>query len=316
MIHRLTGAVLALVFLLACAPFALATNVVASNTFFVCSAELHARYQALGPDGLPYPTWHPQQDPSGCTFDHEHGADPATVGVPLPAYGYVGARARVSEPHAGFKTIAFRDDAGHGWAITIHQGTDGAARACLRHHSIHYAVAAPDGALLADLHLLADFGGATSNVNAAAPLEPDACPHQHEQATAAGSMGSRHLPVGSLPRLYEPWKADQRFSALGILFAELALTTFDPATACTDLACNELLPTGRLGVDRTLTLGAGFRIESGPGHAGVFWTDPSGRTAVSEDSWDSVRQWLAPGAVLVPFGRAVTIDDGASCVSC
>lgn len=274
-----------------------------------CAADLHASYTTFGPDGLTYPTWHPQQHPSGCTFDHEHGMGPAAVGVPLPPYGYAPARAGVDEPHEGFKSFAFRDDAGRGWAITIHQGTQGATRACIRFHSLHYLVAAPDGRLVADLHALGDFGGSTSNVNAAAPLAPDACPHQHQQAVAAGSYGSRHLPVVTeFMRMYEPWHADQRHSALGILFAELAVVVFDPATACADLGCNAVVPTGRPGTDRTLSLGSGFRIEGAPGRGGVFWTDPSGRSLVAAPASDSVRQWLAPGAVLVPFGRAVTID--------
>ncbi|WP_345149004.1 hypothetical protein [Arthrobacter ginkgonis] len=48
-----------------------------------CPAELHASYNATGPDGKIYPTWHPAQvvDPATgqlCSFGHEHGADPAT----------------------------------------------------------------------------------------------------------------------------------------------------------------------------------------------------------------------------------------------
>lgn len=51
-----------------------------------CTAELHASYTALGPDGKIYPTWHPAQviDPATgelCTFGHEHGADPATSNI-------------------------------------------------------------------------------------------------------------------------------------------------------------------------------------------------------------------------------------------
>lgn len=56
------------------------------TAYDTCSAELHAEYTALGPDGKIYPTWHPAQviDPatgSMCTFGHEHGADPATSDI-------------------------------------------------------------------------------------------------------------------------------------------------------------------------------------------------------------------------------------------
>lgn len=42
-----------------------------------CAKAVHDAYAVLGPDGKLYPTWHPPEDPSGCTFGHEHGRDPA-----------------------------------------------------------------------------------------------------------------------------------------------------------------------------------------------------------------------------------------------
>lgn len=53
------------------------------TSYDTCTAALHASYQAVGPDGKIYPTWHPAQvvDPATgelCTFGHEHGTDPAT----------------------------------------------------------------------------------------------------------------------------------------------------------------------------------------------------------------------------------------------
>jgi hypothetical protein len=51
-----------------------------------CSAELHASYSVVGPDGKIYPTWHPATvtDPDTgvtCTFGHEHGDDPASSDI-------------------------------------------------------------------------------------------------------------------------------------------------------------------------------------------------------------------------------------------
>ena len=56
------------------------------TAYDTCTAELHASYTALGPDGKIYPTWHPAQviDPATgelCSFGHEHGADPATSNI-------------------------------------------------------------------------------------------------------------------------------------------------------------------------------------------------------------------------------------------
>jgi hypothetical protein len=82
-----------------------------------CSKEIHERYWVLGADGRVYPTWHPAKDPSGCSFGHEHGADPRrsslfdTTG--LPAFGYVNEQLAPSVPasqrnedHVGYKLFA------------------------------------------------------------------------------------------------------------------------------------------------------------------------------------------------------------------
>jgi len=47
--------------------------------FDTCSKEIHDSYSTIGPDGKRYPAWHPPIDPAtGCSFGHEHGADPRT----------------------------------------------------------------------------------------------------------------------------------------------------------------------------------------------------------------------------------------------
>lgn len=68
----------------------------------VCSATVHDQYRVKGPDGQWYPTWHPPVDPSGCTFEHEHGRDPRRSnlwrkvrGIP---FGYVNAVLDVYDP--------------------------------------------------------------------------------------------------------------------------------------------------------------------------------------------------------------------------
>ena len=49
------------------------------SRFDTCTQGIHDAFSAIGPDGKRYPTWHPPVDPAtGCTFGHEHGADPAT----------------------------------------------------------------------------------------------------------------------------------------------------------------------------------------------------------------------------------------------
>ena len=50
--------------------------------FDTCTKEIHDSYSTVGPDGKLYPTWHPPIDPAtGCSFGHEHGADPRTSDI-------------------------------------------------------------------------------------------------------------------------------------------------------------------------------------------------------------------------------------------
>jgi hypothetical protein len=83
-----------------------------------CSNEIHARYWTYGPDGKVYPTWHPTQDASGCSFGHEHGDDPRTSDlfstVGWPAFGYTSEvmvanmpeSSHRHEDHVGHKVLA------------------------------------------------------------------------------------------------------------------------------------------------------------------------------------------------------------------
>lgn len=82
-----------------------------------CGKEVHERYWVLGADGKVYPTWHPAKDPSGCSFGHEHGADPRKsilfTATGMPAFGYVNEQLAPSDPasqrnedHYGYKLFA------------------------------------------------------------------------------------------------------------------------------------------------------------------------------------------------------------------
>ena len=52
------------------------------GAFDTCSQAIHDSYSTVGPDGKLYPTWHPPTDPAtGCSFGHEHGADPRTSAI-------------------------------------------------------------------------------------------------------------------------------------------------------------------------------------------------------------------------------------------
>ncbi|GAA3750409.1 hypothetical protein GCM10022225_38340 [Plantactinospora mayteni] len=97
-----------------------------------CSVEIHARYWTYGPDGKVYPTWHPNRDPSGCNFGHEHGDDPrqsdlyGTAG--WPAFGYTSEVMMDSMPehshrhedHVGHKVLSVNN-------VNVIQGDNGSS---------------------------------------------------------------------------------------------------------------------------------------------------------------------------------------------
>ncbi|WP_169732008.1 cellulose-binding domain-containing protein [Glycomyces arizonensis] len=96
-----------------------------------CASEIHARYWTYGPDGKVYPTWHPVQDPSGCSFGHEHGDDPRNSPLfdesGFPPFGYVSEvqadslpdMSQRHEDHVGHKVLVQNVD--------VIQGDDGSA---------------------------------------------------------------------------------------------------------------------------------------------------------------------------------------------
>jgi hypothetical protein len=141
--------------------------------FDTCTKAQHDAYSAIGPDGKRYPTWHPPTGPGGCTFGHEHGADPGTsvltptVGPVL--FGYANerlfemdpARAR-HEDHVGHKIEVLNGmrmrrvvnvigpefaDAGITCDLLMHmhQGTHGPDAFANNAHEVHWYQRCSDG---------------------------------------------------------------------------------------------------------------------------------------------------------------------------
>ncbi len=141
-----------------------------------CSEAIHARYQAQGPDGKMYPTWHPPIDhDSGCAFDHEHGSDPHSyVGFQssgMPLFGYTSARAGIRETHQGFKVFVANDDLhGHAWMITLQQDTGDPGRMMTQFHTTDWHISTLAGEPLVDVHVMADFGFAIQNCSGGEPI--------------------------------------------------------------------------------------------------------------------------------------------------
>src|SRR5690348_8196075 len=185
-------------------------------TLPLCSQAVHDSYRVQGPDGVWYPSWHPQVDAeNNCHFDHEHGSNPALVGPVtwlygtslVPAYGYTATKAGMTEGHAGFKTYVFQLQ-GYTWMITHHFGTGSPqVAACNRFHTFDLVIVDSSGVVKVNVHFMGDYGPAIA-IDGAGDLTPTACPNQAANARAAGSTGVRQIPVGTSGNgstLYEPW---------------------------------------------------------------------------------------------------------------
>lgn len=157
-----------------------------------CTAEIHDRYTVVGPDGNRWRTWHPQRDPSGCTFAHEHGDDPRTSNADnsLPAFGYIGSLVGRVEAHEGFKVyVANRGDvndenrtAQTDSRVVVHMTTGRplpgmtGGRFTMPFHSLEYDMVAPDGH---EVHV----AGMANTFSAGLilrprPAQPDRQPHR------------------------------------------------------------------------------------------------------------------------------------------
>lgn len=107
----------------------------------------------------------------------------------------------MTEPHEGFKVYVVNDD-GHGkaWMVVLHQGTTGPKRASVALHSFDlWMVRRSDRALLAEVHVMADFGTAVLDcadsvprpASRVLPTNAAGCGHDYEAWTTQLSVGGR-----------------------------------------------------------------------------------------------------------------------------
>jgi len=118
-----------------------------------CSEATHDKYAAIV-DGNKYRAWHPLNDPSGCSFAHEHGDAPHPDAPPL-AFGHAAFKAGsfgMIAAHAGFKCFTHYANGNSGFGAPeldyggiemdfttcIHQGTAGEGRRTHRFHDFTF----------------------------------------------------------------------------------------------------------------------------------------------------------------------------------
>lgn len=151
-----------------------------------CSAAAHDRWVVDGGDGYRYRTWHPQVDPSGCVYAHEHGDDPASstnaaISASPVRFGYIGRRMDHEEAHEGFKVFIANpgdvNDEGRMNRVysrsVFHMGTGGPRRFALPHHSAEIRLVHPEFGLAAFTQLMMDTGstGAVCDPRSPGPVK-------------------------------------------------------------------------------------------------------------------------------------------------
>jgi hypothetical protein len=232
-----------------------------------------------------------------CEEQHEHGsAREAFIAAPLGlrrSFGMLSARFGIAEPHEGFKTFVANDDGrGRAWMIVLHQGTAGPKRATTRFHSLDlWMVRRRDRALLADVHVMADFGSAAYDCvgvdppasSRVLPALGPGCATDYEAWTTQLSVGGRLRALGFTCGVDNP------------------TTIIDPADPTrlvfnTPEVCGSGDPAGTTstckGDRRWIQHPRWYLRNRGPS---VFYTDPYGRRPSSKPFPGSVRQFVRRG---------------------
>ncbi len=271
-----------------------------------CSAETHDRYVVTGPDGKLYRTWHPQIDPSGCVYAHEHGDDPTTSRADnsLPPFGYVGGLMGMVEPHEGFKVfVAHRgernDEARTAQVdsrIVAHFGTSRQGRFTNQFHSLEYDMIAPGGQFV---HVQG-----MANTQAGGDIcERDA------RSQGANPIGRTFYALPGTTACaangpYEIWafKLDLvRPDGDGALVMA-SVAAFEPATAL-NKTTGEAVPTGWLGCDREAYHGPVYWYQQGWSPV-EFRTDAMG---MRQADGPLVQQVSLHNAIGIPFSNDQTL---------
>jgi hypothetical protein len=321
-----------------------ATLPVANET---CPGWLDNLYSTPGPDGVMYKSWHPQIDPAyWCYFRHEHGSDPALVGLPGWALEYVAAKNNNQmEIHEGFKGIAIRDtEHGYGWYINVHSETHDLHRVCTQKHTVVILVTDlkktyPDN-LVAMLGYKGDFGSSQINNDIAGkhPLIQAAgtCAKQSDIDAAVQGEYFKRIRVKNAGDAedrnngYERWQGGLNptlgldvadwfdgGSEKGHAFPKFEIDIRNPSTTCSDLSCTTTITNDNShGDERTIfvpNLTLKYNTPSvkllDPDGDGTFYTDVYGTAVRQSSDPDAIKQYIKPGSnILGPDGGFETED--------
>jgi len=251
-----------------------------------CTKETHDQYVVAGKDGKQYSTWHPQQDPSGCVFGHEHGDDPtkSRANSSLPAFGYAANQVGMNESHEGFKIyVANRGDTNDEGRVAladsrimVHMGTTNPRRFAERLHSFQYDLEADHGYFV-HVEGMADTGDVGSICQRNANSR-DNNPTNDVGRTVVVPKGNG-CDLGSL---YEVWAFNFRVGDKLNIHASSAV--FDPISVMNPHNSGEFRATK----DEYGTQAFGCQREAY--HGPVYWYNQDGETTYNTDAYGNIQE--------------------------
>jgi hypothetical protein len=290
-----------------------------------CSAAAHDKHVVdIGHPTKLFRTWHPQVDPSGCTYAHEHGFNPATmrdaeIAAEPVAFGVVGEAHKSAaepngheEPHEGFKVfIANIGDVNDENRVNrvysrsvFHMGTGGPRRYDQQFHSAMIRLKHPEFGLKAFTQLMMDTGGTATVCD----------PRQQAPTKDVMQLNSPCL----LNSGYEIWSTQQDVRAGGrtVYRAFATPAVFDPITVLNPANRTELVYawdarmaaskahpndwSGNRGCDRESYAQPGYWYNAGG--PTMFWTDAMGNQVAAG----------SPGALLQEISRSDSVGAPAT----
>lgn len=277
-----------------------------------CSAAVHDKYVVDGNDGFLYRTWHPQVDPSGCVFAHEHGDNPDTMQDPWvranwdPRFGYAARRmTSAAEPnghveaHEGYKVfsanVGIPNDEGRvnltASLSTFHMGTGGPKRFTVQFHSNNIAYRYKTGTPYAATSLMLDTGSVSDvcDPRSPAPTKDGITLQNRCKLNSAYEIwgtfqtiksGSREIyRVFATPAVFDPITVFNRDNPLEVVYA------WDPRVAAIKMF-NDDWSDFRGCIRENYAQVGYFYNAGGPT---TYYTDPMGNV-VSDSTPGAIRQ--------------------------
>jgi hypothetical protein len=300
-------------------------GVVDPSILGTCSAAAHdAHVVDIGHPTKLFRTWHPQTDPTGCIYGHEHGQDPKTMrdaeisSVPV-AFGVVGEAHKTpaepnghEEPHEGFKVfIANVGDVNDEGRVNrvfsrsvFHMGTGGPRRFEQRFHSAMIRLIHPEFGLKAFTQLMMDTGGvgAVCDPRVQAPVK---------------DVMQLNSPC-KLTSGYEIWSTQQsvRYQGREVYRAFATPAVFDPITVRNPANPTELvyawdprMAASKLHADDwSQNRSCDRESYAQPG----YWDNATGSTSYWTDAMGQEVAAGAPGALLQELSRSKSVGAPAT----